>query len=40
MLRVYFCCPDGEPIDCPDCGEPAIYNDGGVICSNDDCPNS
>lgn len=38
-MRIYFkddepeCdAPDGEPIDCPDCGGPATYNDGGVDC--------
>ncbi len=44
-MRIYFkddeCdAPDGEVIDCPDCGEPATYNDGGITCSNDDCPSN
>lgn len=40
MSRVYYCEPEGEEIDCPDCGSPAIYNDDGIVCSNDDCKNS
>lgn len=40
MARVYYCEPEGEEIDCPDCGSPAIYNDDGIVCSNEDCKNS
>ena len=28
-----------EDIDCPDCGEPAKYGDGGISCSNENCDN-
>lgn len=32
-MRKVFCCePEGAEIDCPDCGNPAIENDGGVYC--------
>lgn len=43
MLRLY-CNDDNQPegieTDCPDCGSDAIVNDSGLVCSNEDCPNS
>lgn len=43
MKKVYFCNPEepeGAEIDCPDCGSDAIVTDDGIVCSNEDCPNS
>ena len=40
MAKVYYCDPEGVEVDCPDCGEDAIVNDDGLVCSNPDCPNS
>ena len=41
MKKVYFCSgPEGSETDCPDCGSDAIVNDGGLVCSNPNCPNS
>ncbi len=41
MSRNYFYLKDeGTGADCSDCGPDATVNDGGLICSNPDCPNS
>lgn len=32
--------PEGAETDCPNCGNDAIVNDEGIVCSNPDCPNN
>lgn len=39
MAKIYYSEPDDTEcvFDCPHCGSPSVINDGGVVCSNDQC---